>query len=460
MNARRLSTLLAVCALAMLALPRSATSASPPSPPDPTCSPGPANCFAWHNSNVTVSWAPPPSGVTALGCVSTVITTDTAGQPVSCMWKNADGSRTTTTNVRRDATPPTVTGVLDRTPDARGWYNHAVYAQFSGADALSGVSSCSSGTYSGPDSKTAQISGTCKDRAGNSGGTTLTLRYDATPPTVEGKPDRPPNAKGWYNSSVRVTFVGSDAVSGVHACDPPALYEGPDSRKATVSGTCRDRAKNTSPPTRFALRYDTRAPRLSVRAETAAGGMVLTWTSSKDTSSVTVVRQPGLEGDTPWTWTLDNARSRTFTDKRVKPGVEYAYTVIVYDEAGNRTEKMLVAELGTTPVKPATQKKPATKRPAVRPANGARLGAPPLIAWRPVPEATYYNLQVYRAGRKILTVWPGRPAFQLRKSWRFEDRTYRLTRGRYVWYVWAGFGPRSARRYGALLVTRSFVLTR
>jgi hypothetical protein len=30
----------------------------------------------------------------------------------------------------------------------------------------------------------------------------------------------------------------------------------------------------------------------------------------------------------------------------------------------------------------------------------------------------------------------------------------RLTPGRYHWYVWPGFGKRSDRRYGRLLVSR------
>jgi hypothetical protein len=30
----------------------------------------------------------------------------------------------------------------------------------------------------------------------------------------------------------------------------------------------------------------------------------------------------------------------------------------------------------------------------------------------------------------------------------------------YRWYVWPGFGPRSANRYGKLLGTRKFVVVR
>ena len=37
-------------------------------------------------------------------------------------------------------------------------------------------------------------------------------------------------------------------------------------------------------------------------------------------------------------------------------------------------------------------------------------------------------------------------------------RRYRLTPGRYRWYVWPGLGARSAKRYGSVLGSSSFVI--
>jgi hypothetical protein len=75
-----------------------------------------------------------------------------------------------------------------------------------------------------------------------------------------------------------------------------------------------------------------------------------------------------------------------------------------------------------------------------------------------VPKATYYNVQLFRNGQKILTVWPTEPSFLLHRNWRFDGRAYRLTPGTYRWYVWPGFGLRSANRYGKLLGSRTFVM--
>jgi hypothetical protein len=72
-------------------------------------------------------------------------------------------------------------------------------------------------------------------------------------------------------------------------------------------------------------------------------------------------------------------------------------------------------------------------------------------------QAGDYNLQVMRGGRKILSVWVTRPRFQLRRTWVFNGRRYRLRPGVYRWYVWPGFGLFSAGRYGRLLGGSSFV---
>jgi hypothetical protein len=161
--------------------------------------------------------------------------------------------------------------------------------------------------------------------------------------------------------------------------------------------------------------------------------------------------------------------------------------VTAYDEAGNGAAKGLAARAVSSVSEPTTTKptgkkptgkkptgkpavkpdatkptaeKPSAKPTLTRPAAGARLTAPPVLAWIAVPRATYYNVQLYRNGRKVLTAWPDRPSFRLRKAWRFDGHGERLLSGTYEWYVWPGFGPRSARNYGKLIGTRKFVVTR
>ncbi len=456
MNARRLVVLGALAALGALAVPGSATPATP-AVPEPTCTPAPIDCTLWHTASaVTADWPPAPPGVTELGCESETITTDTDGWLVSCSWWTQQGGTTSReVPVRRDATPPSVETKPSRGPDSHGWYNRALTVDFAGSDGISGLAGCSADrTYAGPDSGSVTINGSCTDVAGNTRSASFGLKFDATPPSVMAKPDRKPNTKGWYNQKVRVEFIGSDATSGVDSCAPTVTYVGPDAKQAAVSGTCRDLAANVSGAAQFELKYDAKAPSLKRlrSAKLRGGGILLRWTSH-DASTFAVARRPGREGAR--SSTLYTGPEHGFVDRQVTAGVVYRYTVTAYDDAGNDTAKDLRVR-STVTTRPTAKK---TVARLTQPANGARVGAPPVLDWTAVRGATYYNVQLFRDGKKILSVWPSSTSIRLDRSWRFGGATQRLEPGRYRWYVWPGFGKRTASRYGKLVGTRTFVVT-
>jgi hypothetical protein len=207
----------------------------------------------------TANWTDyvPGSPVTVSGDGSHTVlyrSVDNAGN------QEVDGTLT----IQIDATAPTgVGGATARGADSNGWYNKPVAITFTGLDSLSGIATCTGTTYSGPDSAAATVSGTCTDKAGNTSATaTFAFKYDATAPTaVIGAPDRAPNATGWYNAPVKVTFSGQDSVSTIGTCTS-MTYSGPDTATATVSGTCTDTAGNVSAPVAVALKYDATKPTL------------------------------------------------------------------------------------------------------------------------------------------------------------------------------------------------------
>jgi hypothetical protein len=90
------------------------------------------------------------------------------------------------------------------------------------------------------------------------------------------------------------------------------------------------------------------------------------------------------------------------------------------------------------------------------PLAGERVSGPPLLRWRAVPRAVFYNVQVYRAGRKIFTIWPRSTRFGMHRTWTFRGRTFRLTPGVYTWYVWPAFGMLKSPHYGKMLGQSSF----
>jgi hypothetical protein len=155
------------------------------SPPQSTT---PVACNTWHTQPVRLSWSYDTTQASAVGgdCTPRTISTDTTGTVVGCRIQDALDSSTTekTATVKVDVTGPTVSVVPMRPPDHGGWWNGPVTFGFVGADATSGVAVCDTVTYAGPDSAAAQVTGGCRDVAGNLATQSLPLQYAATPPAL------------------------------------------------------------------------------------------------------------------------------------------------------------------------------------------------------------------------------------------------------------------------------------
>ena len=187
----------------------------------------------------------------------------------SCTDRAGNTNNSVSATFKYDSTAPTASGSLARGPDLNGWYNRPVLLDLTGADATSGIASCSGG-YAGPDGTSKTASGTCVDVAGNpSGLVTATVNYDATPPVATAALARGPDANGWYNQPVDVAVTGSDATSGLAGC-AGARYSGPDGAAQNVGGSCTDRAGNTAAP-QLTLRYDATPPATTAVPDRDAG---------------------------------------------------------------------------------------------------------------------------------------------------------------------------------------------
>jgi hypothetical protein len=177
----------------------------------------------------------------------------------------------------------------------------------------------------------------------------------------------------------------------------------------------------------------------AVRIQWSAGGrQVMVTRSTSATRSLTAV------GDERVVYT---GTGSNYTDRGLTNGVEYRYLVMAVDAAGNHSAGVAAVIV--------------PRRNLLRsPNDGARLKKAPTLLWAVDAEAQYYNAQLLLNGKKILSVWPLRPAYVLKKSWKFEGRMYTLKPGVYTWFVWPGYGARSAVHYGELMGTRTFRIVR
>jgi hypothetical protein len=341
------------------------------------------------------------------------------------------------------AAPPTVSYAVSGTPGDNGWFVTPVTVawsvNFNGLAPIA-TAGCEAAVRIAADTRGTVL--TC--RAQNGDGTTVTttraIKVDATAPAVTAAAAaRPPDAGTWYRAPVAVTWSGTDGTSGVAGCTA-LTYAGPDG-PAAPTGTCRDNAGNVSAPLAFRFSYDATPPALAgvtvIAADTAA---TVRWQASPD-AAITVTRAPGASGAASSVVYRGSAAS--FEDTGLRNGVRYEYTVTAADAAGN-------AVSATAGAQPETRLR--------GPAAGARVTAPPVLRWRAVPAARYYNVQLFRGTTKVLSMWPVHAHLRLRPAWRYAGVRRRLAPGIYRWFVWPGFGRRAQKRYGALIGTRRFVV--
>jgi hypothetical protein len=231
----------------------------------------------WYVSNVTLNWTvvDPESPIrNETGCDAITLTADTPGKKFTCYAESDGGETTKSKTITLDKTPPAVGASPDRAPDANGWYNHALTVRFSGTDGTSGIDSCASVPYGGPDGATVSVSGGCRDKAGNAGGTAFSLNYDATPPKVTKVVAKTGNRKvdvAWAGSSDVTSFqvARTGVARGARTVSTATIYSG--SRTAL-----RDRSVKVGARYRYTVNaFDQAANRASKSVVVTATGALL-----------------------------------------------------------------------------------------------------------------------------------------------------------------------------------------
>jgi len=169
----------------------------------------------------------------------------------------------------------------------------------------------------------------------------------------------------------------------------------------------------------------------------------LSWSRPTDWDYQRVVVRRAVRGKGNWKVLLRSRTARSFADRTVRNDRQYVYRVTSVDLAGN------VSPVAAAPARPSAFLAPAWGEPVL---------APPLLRWAKVRGARYYNVQLWRGGRKILSRWPAANRYKLGAAWRFQGRRYTLKPGLYIAHVWPGFGPKARGRYGPRIGWTKFVV--
>ena len=407
-----------------------------------TCSPASATTFGFGTTTVTCS------------------ASDTRGNP---------GNASFTVTVR-DTTPPVVLVGNDRVVEANGRSGSYVGYDVSAADAIDGPllpSAIVCTPAPGSLFELGSLPVVCRatDSRGNvgTGGLTVTV-VDTTPPTLSvpaplhvsatgGLPASTPAVAGFLAAAQAADIADS---SPRVSSDAPAFFPlGTTTVTFAAVDSSGNRATRTSTVT---VTTETVAPSAQpdvvppanvsgLNAQALNQSIRLRWRvpADPDFARVEVVRSTTAVGAE--STIVYRGRATTFLDRRLVNGTEYRYVLVSVDQAGNRSFGVVVV---------AAPKRQLLTAPAI----GAQVRVPPVLAWVGVAGASYYNVQLSRNGRKILSTWPTTNRVKLSRTWVFAGRRERLVRGTYQWFVWPGLGSLRESRYGKLLGQGSFVVVR
>ena len=165
-----------------------------------------------------------------------------------------------------DTTPPVTQISITPPPNSAGWNNTDVTLAFTASDsaggsgqkeivydatgAMNSTMTVAGGTATLVVSAegTTAITYFSRDNAGNTETAhTLVVRLDKTPPAITATRSPQPNPHGWNNTDVIVSFVCSDALSGLAAGSPPTPVSiTGEGAGQSASGACSDVAGNSA----------------------------------------------------------------------------------------------------------------------------------------------------------------------------------------------------------------------
>lgn len=260
----------------------------------------------WTNQDVIVSFTCTPSSGTPNTNLVTV-TSEGANQTVTTSCTDPAGNSTPAqfSGIFIDKTPPVViaSATMNGQPYSGQPTNQPIVVSFSCTDGLSGVAQPPQPQTVYPPSTTQSATGTCTDKAGNTGSATFgQINIVTTAPALTATYSGGYTPGNWSSQPVTVTFACSPAGGiGVQSVTQPITLSMQGSNQY-VTGTCKDIAGNIAQSSFGPIDIETSPPTLTASPlpYTSTGWytspVTVSWTcndviSGSATKSVTVSTQ-------------------------------------------------------------------------------------------------------------------------------------------------------------------------
>lgn len=323
---------------------------------DPSQLPLP-NSYGWNNSDVTVTFACADNLSGVATCAGpTTITTVGADQNISgAAEDNAGNTASSTQKVSIDKTDPTITYTLAPAPNSKGWNNGDVIVTFHCDDALSGTATCTAPVTVSAEGGDIQVPGSATDKAGNAASIIAHIKLDKTRPVISYTVAPAPNAHGWHKNDIIVTFICTDALSGIDTCSGPVTVSA-EGASQTVTGMALDNAGNTQ-TIAATINLDKTAPTLTPSLSAAPnsngwnnGPTTVTYSCSDTLSGIVTCPESMLES-ADGTYELsgtavDNADNQTTAGTVLKidqtaPSISYTLTPLPNSHGWNRADVLV-----------------------------------------------------------------------------------------------------------------------
>ena len=237
---------------------------------------------AWHGSDVTIACTASDAGsglANAADANFTLMTTVPGGTGTAdastnshqvCDVANNCVTAGPISRIMVDKTAPTITYVGRTAPNAAGWNDTNVTLNWTCADSLSGSVSSTVSQIISTEGTNQSATGTCTGNTGNSASDTQGgVNIDKTAPTITYAGRTTPNAAGWNNTNVTLTWTCADSLSGPVSGSVSQTIS-TEGANQSATGTCTDNAGNSAGDTQGGVNIDKTPPAITVTSPTAA----------------------------------------------------------------------------------------------------------------------------------------------------------------------------------------------